>query len=137
MYLIKKGSVGIRKIKGAAYVEIAKLYSNEVLGELSFFDRLPRSASAVALSDVEVMEIKFDSLDKVYSNVPDYMKAIIACVADRLRKANDTIRRLQKNVIAEGDLVGSRGSDEGESSSGAHIEIPNDIPATSEPGSDE
>jgi CRP-like cAMP-binding protein len=101
IFLIKKGTVSIRKMKGPAFVEIARIYSNEVLGELSFFDRLPRSAAAIALTEVETLVISFDSLDKVYAGVPDYMKTIIASVADRLRKANDTIRRLQKNVITE------------------------------------
>lgn len=101
MYLVRKGTVSIRKMKGPAYVEIARIYSNEVLGELSFFDRMPRSAAAIALTEVEALEIGFDSLDKIYTGVPDYMKTIIASVADRLRKANDQIRRLQKNLIID------------------------------------
>jgi CRP/FNR family cyclic AMP-dependent transcriptional regulator len=101
MFLIKKGSVSVRKMKGSAFVEIARIYSNEVIGELSFFDRQPRSATAVATSDVEALEIDFVSLDKVYKNVPDYIKSIMNCVAERLRKANDTIRRLQKNVVLD------------------------------------
>jgi CRP-like cAMP-binding protein len=100
MFLIKRGTIAIRKMKGSAYVEIARVYANEVLGELSFFDRLPRSASAVAMTEVEVLEIRFDALDKIYGGVPDYMKSIMASVADRLRKANETIRRLQKNTVA-------------------------------------
>jgi hypothetical protein len=56
----------------------------------------------VALTEVEVLEIEFDSLDKIYENVPDYLKSIISCVAERLRKANETIRRLQRNVVSEG-----------------------------------
>ena len=101
MYLVKKGTVSVRKMKGAAFVEIARIYSNEVLGELSFFDRLPRSAAAIALTEVEALEIQFDALDKIYALVPEYMKTIISSVVDRLRKANDTIRRLQKNVVTE------------------------------------
>jgi CRP/FNR family transcriptional regulator, cyclic AMP receptor protein len=101
MYLIKKGTVAVRKMKGPAYVELGRLYSNEVLGELSFFDRMPRSAAAIALTEVEILEIKFDSLDKIYATVPDYLKTIMASVADRLRKANDMIRRLQKNVVTD------------------------------------
>lgn len=95
-------------MKGAAQVEIARVYANEVLGELSFFDRLPRSASAIALTEVEALEIHFDSLDKIYAKVPEYMKTIIASVADRLRKANDTIRRLQKEVVSEGTGSGGK-----------------------------
>src|SRR5690606_14950130 len=93
MYLIKKGGVSIRKTKGSAQVEIAKVYSNEVIGELSFFDRQPRSASAVAITEVEVVEIDFESLDKMYQKVPSYLKSILNAVAERLRKADDTIRR--------------------------------------------
>ena len=104
IYLIKKGTVAIRKVKGSAQVELARVYANEVLGELSFFDRLPRSASAVASTEVEAVEITFDSLDKIYANIPPYMKAIIASLTDRLRKANETIKRLQKNIVP-GEVV--------------------------------
>ncbi len=109
LFLIKKGTVAVRKMKGNAFVEVARIYSNEVVGELSFFDRLPRSASAMALTEVEALEITFESLDKIYGSVPDYLKTIMASVADRLRKANDLIRRLQKTVISEG---GSEKSEE-------------------------
>ncbi len=101
MYLIKKGTVSVRKVKGSAFVEIARIYANEVLGELSFFDRLPRSASATAMTEVEALEISFESLDKTYVNVPEYLRTIIAAVAERLRKANDMIRRLQRNVVTD------------------------------------
>ncbi len=110
MFLIKKGSVSVRKMKGSAFVEIARLYPNEVIGELSFFDRQPRSASAVATNEVEALEIDFASLDKVYTAVPDYIKSIMNCVADRLRKANETIRRLQKNVV-QGDEAPAEAAD--------------------------
>src|SRR5579862_6117340 len=74
LFIIKKGVVSIRKKKGTKFVEIAHIRSNEVLGELSFFDRLPRSATAVATTEVEAMEIDFPSLGSLYSKVPPYFK---------------------------------------------------------------
>jgi len=112
LFLVKKGTVSIRKMKGAAYVELARIYSNEVLGELSFFDRHPRSAAAIALTEVEVLELHFDSLDKIWKQVPDYLKTIIAALAERLRKANDTIRRLQNNVVTDAPGGGQAKPDE-------------------------
>jgi CRP-like cAMP-binding protein len=109
MYLVIKGTVAVRKMRGSSYVEIARIYPNEVLGELSFFDRLPRSACAIAMTDVTLLQIKFEALDKVYDKVPDYIKTIMASVAERLRKANETIRRLQKNVVeADVDVKAER-----------------------------
>src|SRR6185503_3673149 len=81
MYLIQRGSVAIRKRKGAAQVEIARVYGNEVIGELAFFDRQPRSASAVAITSVDALKIEFKSLDTVYRDIPPYMKTIIRSVA--------------------------------------------------------
>lgn len=101
MYLVQKGTVSIRKMKGSGYIEIARIYPNQVIGELSFFDRLPRSATAVTMSEVKALEIDFESLDKIYAGVPEYMRTIMSCVAERLRKANETIRRLQRRVIVE------------------------------------
>jgi CRP/FNR family transcriptional regulator, cyclic AMP receptor protein len=138
LFLIKSGSVAIRKMKGGAYIELGRLYSNEVLGELSFFDRLPRSAAAVALTEVEVLEIPFASLDQIYTKVPDYLKTIISSVANRLRRANEVIRTLQKNVVAEdgGEIPSTAGKISAtaalamanQSLGEAHVEIPSDIP---------
>src|SRR5688572_5490303 len=89
LFLLKRGSVAIRKRKGTAFVELARVYSNEVIGELSFFDKRPRSAAAIALTEVEALEIPFDSLEGIYKDVPDYIKTIISSVAERLRKADE------------------------------------------------
>jgi CRP/FNR family transcriptional regulator, cyclic AMP receptor protein len=76
-------------------VEVAKIPSGEVIGELSFFDRLPRSATAVALLETEVHEIPFEALEKIYQNIPDFMKTFVVTLADRLRKANDQVKQLR------------------------------------------
>ncbi len=98
MYLIKRGTLSIRKGKEAKTVEVSKVFEREILGEMSFFDRQPRSASAKAISDVIAVEITFDSLDKIYNEIPSYMKTIMAAMAERLRKANEMIRKLQKEL---------------------------------------
>jgi CRP-like cAMP-binding protein len=101
MFLIRKGSVSVRKPKPGGEIEIARLHSNEVVGEISFFDRLPRSAAAVALTEVEALELTFEALDKIFEKVPPYFKTIIASMADRLRRADDTIRKLQKDFVLD------------------------------------
>lgn len=117
LFLIQKGTISVRKRKGTAFIELARIYSNEVIGEMSFFDRSPRSAGAVAITEVEVLEIGFDSLDAIYKKVPAYMKSIMASICERLRKADDTIRKLQKEIITEGVAQG----DEGEPQSTAAV----------------
>ena len=97
LYLIQQGTVSIRKRKGSGFVEVARIYEKEIVGEISFFDRLPRSADAVALTAVEAVQIDFESLDKIYTDVPAYLKTIMSAMAERLRRADDMIRRMQKD----------------------------------------
>jgi CRP-like cAMP-binding protein len=125
LFLIRKGSVSVRKPKPGGEIEIARLHSNEVVGEISFFDRLPRSAAAVALTEVEALEITFEALDKIFEKVPPYFKAIISSMADRLRRADDTIRKLQKDFVL--DSSANSGQSGGDSFSAA------DALAASEP----
>jgi CRP-like cAMP-binding protein len=108
MFLVQKGTIAIRKRKGSAYIELGRIYTNEIIGELSFFDRAPRSASAIALTEVEVLEIPFDALDRIFESIPDYMKTIVAAMAERLRRSGDSIRRLDTNTIREEEGTGEK-----------------------------
>jgi len=116
IYLIREGTVSIRKMKGAAFTEIYRAHSNEVIGELSFFDRSPRSASAVALTEVDVVEISFKSLEDAYGKIPDFMKSFIITLSTRLRNANDLIKRLQKDFSTQENKTLANLQPEGEES---------------------
>lgn len=109
VFLIKKGTVSIRKSKKGGHLEIARIYANEMIGELSFFDRQPTSAAAVALTEVEAFEISFESLERIFAGVPDYFKTIVASLANRLRRANEQIRRFNNEVVPEAAGAGLGG----------------------------
>lgn len=102
LYLIKQGRVSIRKSSRGSSVEIGQATVNQIVGELSFFDRKPRSADAQALTPLEVVEISFESLDPIFGPAPDYLKKIMISLASRLRAADDMIRDL-KEQITTGD----------------------------------
>ena len=97
LFIINRGAVSIRKKKQKEMVEVGQIREKEVLGELSFFDRKPRSASAIAVIETEVMEITFESLEEIYKNIPSYLQTFIIAIAERLRKANEEIKRLQSS----------------------------------------
>lgn len=103
LYLIKSGLISIRKATRGKSVEIGQATVNQIVGELAFFDRRPRSADAQALSDIEVIEIPFDSLDPIFGPAPDYLKKIMISLASRLRAADDVIRDLKHQIMTGED----------------------------------
>jgi CRP-like cAMP-binding protein len=101
IFIVRRGAVSIKKTRSHENddgVELAKVTSGEIIGELSFFDRLPRSATAIAIIETETLEIGFDELDKLYAGIPDYMRKIIEALASRLRHANEQLTILKKRL---------------------------------------
>ena len=82
-------------------IEIARVGANEVVGEMSFFDHQPRSASAFAMTEVQAVEVPYAVIEAAYKAIPPYLRAIISSMSQRLRKADDSIKRLQKSNPTE------------------------------------
>ena len=64
-YMILAGQIEISAEQGGRHVVIANLGPNEVFGELALISEQPRTATARALEDTEVMVITRDHLQKV------------------------------------------------------------------------
>ena len=98
MFIIKSGRVAITKSKGSSSVTLAELKQGDMIGEMAFFEKKPRSASAKALSPgTEIIELPFPALDKQYESMPVWLKAVMKTVSAHLRKANAKIRQLEKS----------------------------------------
>lgn len=96
LYIIDSGKIAITKKRGAVELELVVLEKGQVLGEMGFFDNKSRSASAKALTAVKVIEVKYEKLRKLYDTYPDYFKAIISSMVERLRRTNNRVRLLEQ-----------------------------------------
>lgn len=103
LYIIQRGSVSLRRRRGAEQVELGRAKQGEVIGEMSFFDSKNRSASAVALVTTDTLVISYSSLEKIYESTPEYFKTIIMSVTDRLREADMKITRLETKTLNESE----------------------------------
>lgn len=92
MYFLQSGTLSVLKRQGDMEKQIGTIYSGEVVGEMSFLDKQPRSASIKAITDCELMVIPSEKFDKVFKEQPNWYKALINTLLERLRKANARIR---------------------------------------------
>lgn len=105
MYIIQKGRLGITKKKGKSEIILAELKQGDLLGEMAFFDKSPRSASAKAVSaETEVIELPFAALEQQFQNLPVWVKSIMKAVNGHLRRANMKIRQLEKTKEEEREV---------------------------------
>ncbi len=106
MFVIKKGRLSIFKPKGQSEIELAVVGAGQMVGEMAFFDRKPRSASAKAITDTEVIELPFKNLQAQFDALPEWIKSMVKTINDHLREANKRIKNLEQTQNASPGKAG-------------------------------
>ena len=75
-----------------AEVEIGVIGAGEVMGEMALLDDLPRSATAIAVDEVDVLVLPVWDFRGVLRQHPDMALKLLAALSRRLRKV-ETRRR--------------------------------------------
>jgi CRP/FNR family transcriptional regulator, cyclic AMP receptor protein len=92
MYWLQTGSLVVTKTVDGKKVTIDKIIAGQLVGEISFIDQKPRSATVSALEQSELIEIPRETFEKVFASQPAWFNALFRTLAERLRKADERIR---------------------------------------------
>jgi CRP/FNR family transcriptional regulator, cyclic AMP receptor protein len=88
LFLLLEGKLSVR-IGGGADPEVASLYPGEVLGEMSFVNARPPSASVVAVQDSHLLVVSREALTRRLSRddafAARFYRGLAVFLADRLR----------------------------------------------------
>jgi CRP-like cAMP-binding protein len=95
MYLISKGLIRVFKKKGEQQIELDTLRPGQIIGEMSFLDQQPRSASAEAIMDTEVVEISQAVYQNTFQSIPEWVKVLLKATVARLRATTVKVRNLE------------------------------------------
>jgi CRP-like cAMP-binding protein len=107
MYWVQSGTLRLFKKKGSGFIELGVVHSGEVVGEMSFLDNQPRSASVEALQPCDIVEIPRGKFDEFINGQPSWMKSLIQTLVKRLRTTNNRLRELEtSSTVYAKDEVG-------------------------------
>jgi CRP/FNR family transcriptional regulator, cyclic AMP receptor protein len=95
MYWVQAGTLRLFKKKGSGFIELGVVHSGEVVGEMSFLDNQPRSASVEALQPCDIVEIPRGKFDEFLAAQPSWMKSLVQTLVKRLRNTNNRVRELE------------------------------------------
>lgn len=90
-YVILLGEVKILKKINNEQVVVAILRKDDIFGEMSFIDRRPRSASALAVGDVEIGLIDKDFLEGEINKTSGQFRTILQAITERLRETTSQL----------------------------------------------
>lgn len=88
LFIIVKGKLLVFVNKGTQITPLAFLNEGEYMGELSFFDKRPRSAHVIAAEDTTLIRIPVDEINKQF---PKWLVIMAQSITSRLRKVDELI----------------------------------------------
>jgi CRP-like cAMP-binding protein len=92
MFWVQQGQLVVTKKRLNEEVVLGHVFSGELVGEISFLDEQPRSATVKAVTDCELIEIPHDTFLNTFKNQPKWLEVLVKTLAERLRKANARIK---------------------------------------------
>jgi len=107
LYLICKGKVEINKDISSSETPVAQLTVMEpgdFFGEMAIVDDEPRSASVVALEDVELLVIPRDQFTKMAFTQPLVMYNLVRTMTCRMRDTNTRFVDLMEELLSKNRL---------------------------------
>ncbi|HEV7700926.1 MAG TPA: DUF1003 domain-containing protein [Pyrinomonadaceae bacterium] len=103
LYIVRSGEVelSVKDVTGQKIV-LTVVEKNDIFGELSMLDARPRSATAAALEDSELLLLDRDDLLMLFQKQPDAALNMLAAMSGMLRKVDRLLQtRVSRNVNEE------------------------------------
>lgn len=103
LYIIRSGSIELFIKDNSGQKIVLKIAEEgDIFGEVSMLDNRPRTASAVALEETELLSLDRDDLLLLFQKKPDAALNMLAAMGDMLRHTDSLLRtRVSRNVNEE------------------------------------
>ncbi len=88
MYIVKSGKLSLVISDSETEQEVDTASMGQLLGEMSLFDKKPRSAGAKALIDSVVVKLPYAKLENELGTMPDWVKLVLRKLSEKIREAN-------------------------------------------------
>lgn len=111
MFIVQEGEVHIvKRIRGEMHV-LSRLEKGDFFGEMGVLESTPRSAEALAFTDVKLLPINGSRFDEMIRKTPEIAVRIIRKYSKRLREANLLLERLAGKDIDADKMVDQLGAE--------------------------
>ncbi|MFH1147886.1 MAG: cyclic nucleotide-binding domain-containing protein, partial [Pseudomonadota bacterium] len=94
IYIINSGEVEISKSSKGEKIIVEVLKAGEIFGEMSFIDKTPRSASAIARGRVSVGILDREQLDYEFNKLSTEVRTVVKALVNRLRQTTNRVSAL-------------------------------------------
>ncbi|MDH3345188.1 MAG: cyclic nucleotide-binding domain-containing protein [Desulfobacteraceae bacterium] len=96
IYVIESGAVEISKIMRGEKEVLLELGPGEIIGELGFITKMPRTATATSVGDTTLGIIDPISFEQEFNRLSPDFQAVLISLATRLKETTEAIYLMKK-----------------------------------------
>lgn len=98
-FIIESGEVHIvTRDKTGQSIIVAKIYAGDSFGEFALIDKSPRTASALAKTDISVLRISEEGYQMMLSDLPIWAATMLKSFSNRILTMNSTLKSLTEAI---------------------------------------
>ena len=79
-------------------IVVSEIKAPEILGEISFLNGSPRTATVSAKTDVEIFILSYEKAQKELSDIPTWFRMVLLAFTNRMKSCDVTIKEYDQKV---------------------------------------
>lgn len=99
LYILRKGCCSITRTANNSVIDCGKIYPGDIFGELSMILGLERSATILAVDDVEVEELDKAEFLKLTKEDPEIAWSVLTKLAVKTQKLDEVQNEMMKPEV--------------------------------------
>ena len=98
LFILSDGVLQV-SVKGEAKdIVVSEIKSPEILGEISFLNGSPRTATVSAKTDVEIFILSYEAVQQELSDIPTWFKMVLLAFTSRMKSCDAKIKEYDQKV---------------------------------------
>ena len=98
LYIVSHGVLEVTVKNELAPVVVSEINSPEILGELSFLNGTPRTATVTAKTDAEVFILSYEKVKQEVSDIPTWFKLVLSTLTSRMKSCAEKIKEYDHRI---------------------------------------
>ena len=98
LYVLSEGILEVSVEDKSQKIVVSEIASPEILGEISFLNGSPRTATVSAKTDVEIYILSYEKVKQELSDIPTWFRMVLLAFTNRMKSCDATIKEYDQKV---------------------------------------
>ena len=98
LYILSQGTLEISVKGDDGQVVVGEVQPPEIIGEISFLNGSPRTATITAKTEAEVYILSYYQVEDEMSEIPAWFKLILRTLTQRMQSCSNKIKEMEEEI---------------------------------------